>query len=119
MYDPWPFYKQYTEDTMKPVLDPPTPPIIGPLPLRNYTGIYFSDFYGNVNITSNNNNLVCYYGNNSLPYDLKHWNGNVFTEDTNNYAFNFTDFHDGTANELTIKLSDPPTPAVFNRTNST
>ena len=118
-YDPWPSYKQYAEGTMKPVLDPPAPPIVSPLPFSNYTGVYFSDFYGIVNITTNNTNLVCYYGNNSQPYDLKHWNDSVFTEETNNYAFNFTDIHDGVAHELTIKLSDPPTPAVFNRTNST
>lgn len=117
--DSWPFHKQTAEDTMKPVLNPPTPPIVGPLPLGNYTGIYYSDFYGNVNITTNNNNLICYYGNNSQPYNLKHWNDSVFTEDTNNYAFYFTDFQEDTAHQLTIKLSDPPTPAIFNRTNST
>lgn len=36
-YDPWPSYKQYAEGTMKPVLDPPAPPIVSPLPFGNYT----------------------------------------------------------------------------------
>ncbi len=117
--DLWPFYKQYTEDTMKPVLDPPSPPIIAPLPLGAYIGVYNSSFYRDLNITTKNDTLVCFYGNNSQPFDLKHWNGNVFEEPTNNYAFNFTQISNGTAEKLTVTFIDPPTPAVFNHTNIT
>lgn len=117
--DPWPYEKLIAEALNKPLLDPPTSPIVDPLPFGNYTGVYYNDFFGNLNITTNNVNLICYYGNNSQPYDLKHWNGNVFEDQTNNYAFNFTDIHNGTAQQLTLQC-DPPSPSVFNRTtNST
>ncbi|MGZ7119857.1 MAG: serine hydrolase domain-containing protein, partial [Methanobacterium sp.] len=89
--DTYPAYVQYVENLyFKPVLDPPIPPIIDPLPLNTYTGIYYNYFYGNVNITSGNNSLTCYYGNNTKPYDLKHWNGNIFTDPNHNQYLNFT-----------------------------
>lgn len=117
--DPWPFAKQYAEDSMKPVLDPPMPPLINPQNLNTYAGVYFNAFYGNINITTDNNTLTCYYGKNSHPFILTHWNGDVFEELTNNYVLNFTDISNGNACKLTLNSSDPPTPAVFNRTNST
>lgn len=116
--DPWPYEKLIAEALYKPLLDPPTPPIVDSLPFGNYTGVYYNDFFGNLNITTDNVKLICYYGNNSQPNDLKHWNGDVFEDQTNNYAFNFTDIRNGTAHQLILQC-DPPSPSIFNRTNST
>lgn len=119
--DPWPAEKRKIEETLKPVLPNPPKNPVKPLPLGNYTGVYHNNFYGNVKITTSNNTLTCYYGNNSYPYKLKHWSGNVFEEVTNNFAFNFTDISKGKANKLTVSFIDysttpPANTTTFNRT---
>ena len=115
--DYWPLLKNATEKTaFIPKPGKPTPPIVKSLPLNYYTGIYYNNFYGKINIITANNKLACYYGNNKLQFNLTHWNGDVFVEPTNNHAFNFTDIFNKRFKEVTLDLSDPPTPATFNRT---
>jgi CubicO group peptidase (beta-lactamase class C family) len=112
----------YTNAKPAPYPDP-VPPIVEALGLGNYTGVYSNDFYGNLTITTDNNVLKCFYGYNSQPNDLKHWNGNVFIDPIYDMPFNFTDIHDDSAHQL--ELTGPPnynsTPAgdssKFNRTN--
>jgi len=101
----------------------PVPPIVQPLGLGNYTGVYSNDFYGNITITVENNILKCFYGHNSQPNDLKHWNGNVFIDPIYDMPFNFTDIHDDSAHQLEVTgpQNYNTTPAgdssKFNRTN--
>ena len=115
--DTWPAIKQYLDTIWKP--EPPTPPIINQkLPISGYVGIYSNYLFGDVNITSSNDSLICYYGNNSRPYDLTHLNGDMFMETTNNKLFNFTEIHDDKADQVNVKFSNPENVA-FNRTNST
>ncbi|TMS41188.1 MAG: serine hydrolase [Methanobacterium sp.] len=73
--DPWPIYY----DTYKPVYIPPPDNPTEPGELTNYDGVYFNNFYGNITIKLEKNNLICYYGNNTLPYSLNHWNNTMFT----------------------------------------
>lgn len=120
--DPWLIYK----DQHKPLPFPdPAPPIVNPLPLGTYAGVYSNYLYGNITITENNNTLKCYYGNNNQSNNLEHWNGNVFVDKIYQAPFNFTDIHNGSAHQLEVTgLKDYNTiPAneisVFNRTNST
>lgn len=117
--DPWPYFKKAIDEFWKPILPDPTPPIVPPLPFTTYTGTYYHDFYGNLSITSNNNLLYCYYGNNSQAFDLKHWNGDVFIDPTNNLPFNFTDIHNDTAYQLTVTFFNQPTNGIFTRKNNT
>ncbi|MGZ7043792.1 MAG: serine hydrolase [Methanobacterium sp.] len=105
--DPWSINKNVTRSIPDPV-----PPIVAPLSLGNYTGIYANQ-YGNLNITTYNSTLTCYFGNNSQSYDLVHWNGDVFEDKSSNFLFNFTDVHNGTAHQLIMNGG------LFNRTNST
>ncbi|QUH22687.1 serine hydrolase [Methanobacterium alkalithermotolerans] len=121
-YDPWPIYK----DMNKPVPYPaPTPPFIDALGLGNYTGVYNNYLYGNITITTDNNVLTCYFGNNLQPYTLEHWNANLFLEPSMDLPLNFTHIHDGCAQQLVVEgISDystlpAETKSVFNRTNST
>ena len=118
--DPWPLYK----DQHKPVPYPdPTPPLVGPLGLANYTGVYSNDFYGNLTITVENNVLKCDYGHNNQLSDLKHWNGNVFIDPIYDMPFEFTDIHDDKAHQLEVEgLKDYNSTPVgdkskFNRTS--
>jgi len=116
--DPWPKVKEITDDYWKPVA--PTPPIVNQtLPLSGYVGVYSNNLFSNINITTSNNTLICYYGNNSQPFDLKHWNGDVFEEPTNNHFFNFTGIYNGTAHQVDVTLTNTPENTTFNRTNST
>ncbi|MGZ7210229.1 MAG: DUF3471 domain-containing protein, partial [Methanobacterium sp.] len=113
--DPWPASK---EANVPEPPEPPTPPIVPPLPLSTYIGVYSNSLWGNINITDNNDNLVCYYGNNSEPFNLTHWNGNTFVENNFYMRFNFTNISNGTAHQLTtMELNDyttaPPSSAVF------
>jgi len=100
----------------------PAPPLVAPLGLGNYTGVYTNDFYGNITIIKDNNILKCFYGHNTQSNDLKHWNGDVFLDPINDMPFNFTDIHDNSAHqvELTGPQNYNTTPAgnssVFNRT---
>lgn len=112
-YDPWPMVIKHVEETWKPV--PPTPPLLNQaLPLSGYVGVYRNDLYGDVNITSSNDTLICYYGTNNRLYELKHWNNNTFEDQKSNYYFNFTDIHNGTSHQVTVKLQLEN--ATFNRT---
>lgn len=56
-----------------------------------YIGVYNNAFYGKINVTVVNNgtndNLVFYYGNNSVPFTLRHYNYTVFTDDANLASF--------------------------------
>lgn len=100
----------------------PTPPIVDPQPLSTYIGVYSNAFYGNINITNNNNTLICYYGNNTIPFELNHWNGDEFNDTTTTMNFNFTDISNSTAQKLTIPLRDyisKTNSSSFNRINST
>jgi len=115
--DPWPSVKNKLDASWKPVL--PEPPIIDPQPLSTYVGVYSNKIFSNIKITTDNNTLICYYGNDSRPYDLKCWNNNTFEEPTNNHFFNFTDISNGTAHQLTVKLTNTPENVTFNRTNDT
>jgi len=116
--DPWPAEKKKAEDSLKPVL--PTPPIVGPtLPLSGYVGVYSNKFYGDINITLSNGTLICYYGIDSHPFKLEHWNNNTFEEIVFNNYFDFFDIDNRIAHQLTVRLSDSPENATFNRTNST
>jgi CubicO group peptidase (beta-lactamase class C family) len=100
----------------------PVPPLVAPLGLGNYTGIYTNDFYGNITITTENNILKCFYGHNTQPNDLNHWNGDVFIDPIYDMPFNFTDIHDNSAHQLEITgpQNYNTTPAgqssIFNRT---
>lgn len=116
-FDPWSFAKEHLDETWKSV--PPTPPLINQtLPLNGYVGVYSNNLFSDINITSSNGTLICYYGNNSRPFDLKHWNGDVFEEPTNNHFFKFTDIYNGTAHQVVIQLTNTPENVTFNRTNS-
>lgn len=119
--DPWPYWKNKNGDsTLQPALDPPTSPIVPPLQFSSYIGAYSSAFSGNITIITKNNTLICYYGNNSEPYDLTHWNGNVFIEPTHNVPLNFTDVYNGTAHQLIVPFTSEynttlSNPDVFKR----
>ncbi len=119
-FDPWPVTKEAVDDSWKPV--PPTPPLVGPtLPLTGYIGVYSNMVYGNINITSSNDKLVCNYGTSNQAFKLEHWNGDVFNEPYNGFTFNFTDISNNKANNLTVSLQDyttnpPNSTTTFNRT---
>ncbi|NYB26961.1 MAG: serine hydrolase [Methanobacteriaceae archaeon] len=115
--NPWSTQKKKAQDSLKPV--PPTPPIIKPtLPLNGYTGTYSNKFYGNIKITTSNGALICYYGVDKHPFKLTHWNNNTYEEIVFNNYFEFSNIKKGKANQLTVKLSDSPENATFNRTKS-
>ncbi len=117
--DPWPTFK----DQHKPVPYPaPAPPVVAPMGLGNYTGVYNNYLYGNINITLENGTLKCYYGNNQKPNDLVHWNDSVFLDKLYQSPLTFSDIHNGSAHGLEVaSLKDYSTvPATdksyFNRT---
>ena len=115
--DTWTPYYDWATNELKP--KPPTPPIVDQtLPLSGYTGVYFNDLFGNINITSSDNTLICQYGTDSRTYTLKHWNYDVFEEQNNNHFFNFTDIHSGTSHQVDVKLTNTPENVTFNRTSS-
>jgi CubicO group peptidase (beta-lactamase class C family) len=117
--DPWPLYR----DLLGPKPNPPNPPIVDPNDLNTYTGVFFNAFYGNINVTTDNNVLTCYYGNNSGAHNLKHWNGDVFEDPTiPGSLFNFTDYSGSSYQNLTVNVftdytKTPNAPATFNRTD--
>lgn len=119
--DPWPDWKKQLMP--QPALPEPNGTIISPKILSTYTGVYSNELFGNITITTNNNALICYYGNDTQPFNLIHWNGDVFEEKNYNQAFNFTDIYNDSAHYLTTNIKDYTDvsfpPAVFNRTNST
>ncbi len=121
---PWLVWKELYEP--KNILPEPTPPLTAPQPFSTYIGVYSHEFYGNINITTNNNTLTCYYGNNSQPYDLLHWNGDVFEDTTNelnnhNFCLNFTNINNEKADKLKLSWYGDPKPGegTFNRINGT
>lgn len=119
--DPWPIYR----DLVGPKPNLPIPPIVDPQDLNKYVGVFFNEFYGNINVTTDNNTLTCYYGNNSQEHTLNPWNGDVFEDPTiPGSCFNFTDYEGSNYQNLTVNVftdytQSPNAPAVFNRTNST
>lgn len=64
----------------------PTPP----LRLGDYTGTYYSDYYGKVRVREAEEKLQLFTGQNPVPFNLTHWTGDVFTEDSYNTAVDFT-----------------------------
>lgn len=119
--DPWPQYR----DLLGPKPNPPIPPIANPQDLNKYAGVFFNEFYGKINVTTDSNILICYYGNNSQAHTLNHWNGDVFEDPTiPGSLFNFTDnsgnnYQNLTVNVFTDYTKSPNAPAVFNRTDGT
>lgn len=102
----------------------PVPPFVEPLGLGNYTGVYSNDFYGNISITAENNALKCFYGHNSQPNDLNHWNGNVFIDPIYDMPLNFTDIYDDSAHQLEVdglqnySTTPPGDSSIFKRTDT-
>ncbi len=100
-----------------------------PYPFSNYIGVYNNAFYGKINVTVVNNgtndNLVFYYGNNSVPFTLRHDNCTVFMDDANLASFEFANITNGKADKLWMSDRDPTlpapvgTPTEFNRTPNT
>lgn len=120
-WDQWPDLKDALDATWKP--DSPTPPLVDPMPLSGYVGVYSNNIYGNLTITSSNGALICNYGANNQSFNLEHFNGDVFTESYNDFTFNFTDISNNKADNLKVSLNDyTNAPAnsttIFNRTNS-
>jgi hypothetical protein len=80
--DSWPSAKKTADETVEKIFEQkkqkPSPPITPALNLNNYTGIYTSNCYGKIMITSSGNRLKIYQGNNKNPLNLVHWNGNIF-----------------------------------------
>lgn len=116
-YDIWPKKKSNIDATWKE--DLPDPFISNPQPLSAYIGAYSSSVYGLINITLNNNNLICQYGTDSQSFDLKHWSNTTFEEPTNNHFFNFTDFEGGSAQHVNVTFPSSEESGTFNRTNGT
>ncbi|AXV40898.1 MAG: hypothetical protein CIT02_11510 [Methanobacterium sp. BAmetb5] len=115
-YDPWISRKSSIDATWK--SDLPDTYVPNPQPLSAYVGEYSSNIFGLVNLTMDSNTLICYYGNNSQPFDLKHWSNTTFEDPTNNHYFNFTDFHDGSAHQVNVTFTFPPENGTFNRTDT-
>ncbi|MCE5214673.1 MAG: beta-lactamase family protein, partial [Methanobacterium sp.] len=79
--DPWAVYKP----NMTPLT--PSPP---PLPLSTYSGVYSNNLFGDIKVTQDNNKLICYYGNNSQPYNLDYLdNVDVFVDGLSGKNFIF------------------------------
>jgi CubicO group peptidase (beta-lactamase class C family) len=51
-----------------------------PLPLKNYAGYYYSNYYGYIKVIKSGNNLKLYPGKNPNPVYLSHVKGNVFKD---------------------------------------
>ncbi len=96
-----------------------------PWPLSTFTGVYLNSFYGNINVTTYNDTLFCYYGTNKKGFELIQVNDSEFVDPYNfEVHLNFTDIYDDKFQKLNITISDYSTaPAtdysIFNRTNST
>ena len=114
-FDPWPSQKSKIDATWKE--DLPDPYVPNPQPLNAYVGEYSNSVFGLLNITLENNNLFCHYGNNSRSFDLEHWNDTTFEDPTNNHFFNFTDFQADGAQQVDVTFNFPPENGTFNRTN--
>lgn len=117
--DPWLIYKD--QHKLEPYPSP-TPPLVGPQALNTYPGVYSNEFYGNLTITLENNVLKCYYGHNTQPNDLKHWNDSVFLDSVYEIPLEFRDIHDGSAHQLETTVQNynttpPGGSSVFNRTS--
>ncbi len=99
----------------------PSPP---PCPLTAYIGVYSNGLFGNINVTQNNSNLVCYYGNSSQPYTLEYTSGS-FNDFINARNFEFEDNSSGSYQQLHVEDLNNYTVhpfeeySLFNRTNST
>lgn len=112
-------------DTYKPIYEPAPDNPTGPGALTNYEGVYLNDFYGNITIQLENNNLISYYGNNKQPFNLTHWNDTTFVVRSNSDLLTFKDLEDNkyqqlityTATDYTVNPANMTN--TFNRTNST
>ncbi len=72
-----------------------------PLPIENYTGIYYSNYYGNIKIEkSSETTLNLYAGNNPEPNPLSHYSGNTFKDDYHNTDVIFSKIEDGKPQEV-------------------
>jgi len=94
-------YRDLENSTYNPVpvkttsLNPP------PLPIENYTGIYYSNYYGNIKIEkSSETTLNLYAGNNPEPNPLSHYSGNTFKDDYHNTDVIFSKIEDGKPQEV-------------------
>ncbi len=87
--------------------------------------MYLNDFYGNITIKLENNALISYYGYNTQPYNLTHWNDTTFAVRSNGDLLTFKDLEDNKYQQLITYTATDYTviPAnvtnTFNRTNST
>ncbi|MBN2539314.1 MAG: serine hydrolase [Deltaproteobacteria bacterium] len=93
-------------------LAPPPSNQTGPLRLEEYTGTYHSDYYGEVRVVLEDEELQLFTGRNPVPFNLSHWNRNTFSEESYNTAVNFT-VRDGPPLAVCIAMVD------FNGRNGT
>jgi len=94
-------------EEIQPVEQLPAPPQdqVRPLGLEAYTGTYRSDYYGDVRVLETAGRLQLFTGQNPVPFNLTHWNDNIFSEDTYNTAVNFT-VNDGLPHSVRIAMVD-------------
>jgi CubicO group peptidase (beta-lactamase class C family) len=77
------------------------------LPLDSYTGIYKNDFFGIIRIEKRGNSLVSFLGNNTKPFKLNHWDGNVFAFDIHpDVPVIFNTRRNNSVDGVTMKLFD-------------
>lgn len=112
--DFWPvFYETY-----KPKYDQAPKNPIGSGDLTNYEGVYLNDFYGNITIKLENNNLISYYGHNKQPYNLTHWNDTTFAVRSNGDLITFKNLTDGKYQQLITYVAPDYTVIPTNVTNT-
>lgn len=98
---------------------PVTPPAtsnIPPLPLENYAGNYYSDYYGKIQLVVNGTDLALYPGNNPEPTPLIYVSGNTFLDYYTNQEVIFKDIVDNTPREvLTLRWEVNGANGTFHR----
>lgn len=102
--NPWPMWKKNLMNPPR-LPNPPSHPTPAKV-LSTYTGVYTNPIFGKITVIKDKNSLYCYYGNNHQPFDLAHWDGNVYMENNYDQAFNFTDMKHGKANKLSTNITD-------------
>lgn len=118
--DYWPIYYE----TYKPQSIPDPVDYTGPGDLNSYVGVYFNDFYGNINIDLENNTLIYYYGTSNQSSTLEHWNDTTFIgRSASSDELKFEKLTNGKYQQLTLSVADfTMVPAnvtsTFNRTNT-
>ncbi len=96
-----------TEDgfgSYKPLLDEPVDLDVPPIPIENYAGTYYSDYYGNIKfIKVNDTSLALYPGNNPEPTPVSHVSGNTFRDDYYDKEIIFSKIVNNTPQEVLTK----------------